>query len=391
MSLQVNNLVGLSYNPNDIRFGNTDSIQYLFERRRNQAILQGSLRLFQLQIDYANSYLNIPTFTVLAYRDLLLSIALSMAARCAQSRDILYLELTSHAKKYWERYGNNFWDAVPLYEDDPNFSPDSGFYGVAGSLAFWMYKHQDTGQGLYPTQLLERMLSYFWSDLGVDPSLPAALLQDSLFSKLQIANVPLSAYENMFTKIVSSQINSLPNWQAAIVLALRRNLLTIADWESLRSRWILNEINPLLVSVIHDMSIPIGNEAAALGVYEAAIPVNNFADQLLTIAPPAGMPLVYIALTVQGLVAAINFINSLSDLYDVPFTDFIDRDVYADLRYQIALQLATAHDALGALGMFNTLYEASGLSYRILIAITQLTDQTIPQDGTTRLYRFLWP
>lgn len=387
MTIYANNLVGLSYNPNSLRFGNTDSVQNLLERQRNQTILQGSLRLFQLQMDYTNSYLNIPALTLLAYRDMLLSVALAMVGRCAQTRDVLYLEMTSHANKYWAAYGNNFWSSVPLYSDNPNFTPVKGFYGVAGSLAFWMYLHEDTGQGLYPTELIQKMLHYFWSDLGADPTATVSTIHETVLNKTQLDQLPLGSYESLFNRLIGADLTTLQNWEAQIALALRRNLLTVGDWENLRSRWLLNEINLTLVKVIQQMVI----QDTVSDIYSTPYFVETVSNNLLNVAPPAGMPLVYIAFAVQGLVNAIELINNQTTLYDVPFSDFIAQTTYEDLRYEIAVQLATVYDAFGALSMFNTFYEAAGLSYRFLVAINQLTTQTINQIGPTRLSKFLWP
>lgn len=392
-TIQSTHSVALSYSPDDLRFGHTNA-SYFLERRRNRTILEGKLRLFQLQTTYAQSYLNSPNFTVLTYRDALLSLALSLTLRCAQTRDVAYTTLLPHAKRYWTRYGNQFWQAIPILEDN-----DEGFYGFAGSLAFWLYKHRESGQGLYADELIKKMLHYFWTDLGVSPTASARAKQAQLFQSLGLTSIPFKSYEQALNLLSRLEPNGQPQSIFNLIAKLRQSLLTQADWAFLKQRVLLGEYSDSLLGLITDIQTAAdasSTVSALLAVPSStptSIPIETVVTRTLQAASPAGYPLVYVAFAVEGLNQACQYLSNLSDTtVTLPFSEFLSNPAFQASRDQIARFLSTSYDALGALSLFNSLLEAKGLCYRSFLAALQViraNQTTIETTTADRLVEFI--
>jgi len=387
--------VGLSYNPNDLKFGHVNNLEYFFERRRNQVILQGALRLYQLQAAYARSLVETPSYTVLAFRDNLLSIALSLSLRCAQTKDVLYMEMTNHASTYWAKYGNTFWVEIPDYSSDPEYVPDTAFCGVAGSLAFLLHQNQDTGAGLYPHQLLQKMLDYLWEELDILSSLNPSEKVNTFLEKIGADHIPFDKYESALTSIASSNLNELSSeLQTFVVQNIRRKLLTPNDWSRLKLRWLLKEVTPEVVSAITALQLIANQEEQVrqrFGLPISSLNLEEFDDTLLSLLPPAGTVLMFVGFAVEGLLKAIVSITETDELHSIAYQDFLGRSDYAEFRRSVAMNISTTYDALGALGVFNTLYEARGLAYRMYLTALQLIAGQTPISKTefTRLNGFL--
>lgn len=391
MSLESHKFVGLSYEPNDVRFGHNGDFQYFFERRRNQAILQGALRLFEIQTQYARSQSQAPSYTMLVHRDNLLAIALSLALRCIQTRDVLYTEMTTHAKRYWKTYGNNFWSSVPLFEDDENYSPEVGFAGVAGSLAFMLYRNQDNGAGLYPSQLLRRMLNYVWDAIGTSSETTPQQKQQDLIAYLEGQQIPFFQYQQALQKIYQTDLALLHPDLQQFLITMRRRMLTPSDWTSLRLRWVLGEYVDELLITIKELQNIVNNNFELQQFYnlpELSVSIiDNFNSKQLQAIAPAGPALFYIALAVESLLNVAQQITDTPELHTITYLQFLNQGSYQTIRRPWALTLSTAYDAMGVLGTLDTMYEAKGLAYRFFISALQLIqgDTTIEADGPTRL------
>jgi len=386
-----NHFVGLSYRPDDVRFGHDSSYQYFFERRRNQAILQGSLRLFDLQTQYARSQSESPVYTLLVHRDNLISLALALSLRCLQTRDILYVEMTTHAQRFWEKNSNNFWSELPAFEDNPNYTPEDGFTGVAGSLAFLLYANQDMGQGLYPIELIEKMLSYLWPACGTQTNRTPQQKQADLIQCLGARFIPFAQYQAALTNLYNSDLNALTTNVRSLLVRIRQRLITLTDWELLKLRWVLGEINNELIDSIVELQTLV-NQDTDLSRNLQLNPLNpttltTFTQQVNQILPPAGAPLFYVGLTVEALINVARSITQTPELHATPYSEFLVSSSHTNLRSQWSLQFATAYDAMAVLAQLSTLYEARGLSYRFFLLALQLIEGlgSIPATGPYRL------
>jgi hypothetical protein len=370
----------LGYDPNVYRFGVEDPSTFFVQKTSARTLLQGRARMVQLYLEYFSSYQQ-SSYTVLAYRDLILSLAIAAAIRCTQTRDSTYTELTTTAQRYWTTYGANFWPSVS--------APGNGFYGLCGSVAFSMYTHSDGGNGLYVTQVLRKALNYFWADLGIDATLTPAGKQRAVFNKLQVSPPLAITYTALLNGLAAGTLNSTAPDLARL---FNQSLVVPDDWQMLFQRLVLGEITDELIEVL---TVYTNSTAAAqyklVGLPTAQQIINNG----LALCPPAGVPLIYQALALDGLLTAAEYLTSTvsDDIINAPFVVFQTAGVYESDRTAIATALSTAYDAYAALGLFNTLYEASGLSYRIFLTAAQLLQHNqnpvIPKVGPSRLSEFM--
>lgn len=395
MTINSYKAVGFSYDPNDLKFGHQDNLQYFLERRRNQTLLQGALRLFNLQTQYARSSSLVNIFTVLHYRDSLVAIALSLALRCLQTRDVMYTELTTHANYYWQQYGANYWSSLPVFEDDPTFTPDKGFTGLAGSLAFLLYLHQDLGHGLYPIELLEKILEYVWTDLTLDPDLTPQAKQQGLFTLLSLSELPFDTYTRILTEFLVWPLEDIAPAFQGLAISARQQMLSVNDWYELKGRWILGEVSPELAPLLVGIQTVLNGHSELSNSYA----VSPFDPEIIQtswtasrqLLAPSGATLFYAALIVDALTQIARQITDLQAIHGMEFRAFLSDPTYAELRLAWANLHATAYDAGGVLGLFNTLYEAKGLTYRFYLAALQLlqSQPSLTATGPYRLHEFL--
>jgi hypothetical protein len=395
--LVTNKVVGVSYNPDDLRFGYSNPNDYYIEKKRMKALLAGKTRLFNLQVKYSQSYLAGNTFSVINYRDMLMSLAINVAMRCLQTSDVSYTSLTTHAQRYWKRYGKDFWLSVPTFEDTPEFKVEEGYYGLAGSLAFWLYKNQDTCDDLYPLQILERILEYFWDDLGITETLPKNK-QEQLFNNLEIDDNYFELLTTALNKLYILNVSDQPSGAINPLKLLKQNFLSANDWANLKKRILLGEIDDALLLAIKSLQEMCNDNIESRTFYGLPVKSDVYVDELITnlllIAKPAGLALVYQAFALEGLINAINKLNDLSEsALTGTFAEFLSVDIYSAVRYEVAELLTTTYDAFGALGHFNSILEARGLAYRIFLSCLQLiknnNNKYISEDGDYRLLRFV--
>lgn len=427
--------VGLSYDPVSYKYGYEDPTVALLERIRNRAILNGRNRITQLQINYLQSYLSTSPPTVAQFKDLLISMALGLAGRCCQTRDVSFTLLTGHAMRYWTM--NNatslLWRRVPPFSKEVPYVIKDGFYGLAGSLAFMMFKYNDSGQGLYPLQLVQRMLDWFWYDLA-DATLARVqapviedkenLIHDLLaleqvkkqdshlinltprqqhafaIQQIGIGMFPFKGYEALLDAAwASPQDVNLVEIASPILRIIRSNSLTPGDWSEFRKRFILGEYSASLVNAITDIQTFLksveGNPLRARFKLEeaSAMTFQQLANLALLFNKPAGMPLVYLALTVQALMRAANLLVGLRrEVQMQPLSNFLFEEAQQDVRLKLAKEFSTAYDAMAALGFNNVLLDGAGMSYRYFLTsvdlIQGMAGTLISKDGNERLYEF---
>lgn len=393
------NSTALSYDPDTLRFGAENTADYFLERRRNRVLLQGRARLVSLQSEYARSYLSANPLTLLHYRDLLLSTCVSLALRSVQSRDVAYKKLTTHSTRYWQKSSTSFWSAVPHFEDSPTYKADTGFWGLAGSVAFELYRAQASGEGLYLAELIQLMLSKVWASSHLTDA-TAKGKQDQLLNTLQLTSVSCLSYENALTKLNTTPLEQQPSGARDVLATLRQSFLTSSDWQSLRPRLILGEYSDELLLTLQQLRAFAQSSSTVREYYQLPSETLNLNFQqleqtLLTLLPPSGSVLVYQALAISGLLQVINAINNLSETDRQTELALIVQDPdFSSFCITAASNLATAYDACSALGLFGTLLEAKGLAYRFFLSALQWVRHQpspfISAEGSTRLHSFLF-
>ncbi len=403
--------VGLPFDPDELRYGSTNTDRTFHERILARAILAGKNRLLQLGLRYLKSYLQTKTITVLHYRDLILSIALNKLTRCVQCKDAAYIELTEHSRRFWTSNVNAkdlIWPAIPEFNPKVPFEIEPGYYGVAGSLAFYFFKYEETGDRLYPLELLDKVLNLFWKEVKglsitdidvVSPLQQTARERHSiLLAELQCLSFPFVSYQQALNKLWSTPMAQQPLGALDILKLAKRSLLVPSDWSDLKQRMILGEYSSAIIPLLSNFQSFINASPEARIFYEVSGYGNNFFEQMESsiqaLAKPTGMPMVYQAFAIEGLYRVAKLITELpKEVHSLPLSEFLVKPAYETVRLELANYFALSYDAYAALGFFNTLVEADGLSYRAFVSsVSMLAENELSElsaESDWRLFEFI--
>jgi len=391
-NLKGYNAVALPYDFDDLRLGVDSQQSFLDSKKLSRILLDGKARVAQIQSQYTKSYTNSQRFTLRAYRDQLMSLALSLSTRCMQCRDSNYVNLTQFATRFWGTYpASNYWKTIM----GPNYvHPEPGLYGLLGSPAFIMFQNEDTGEDLLPIQFLEKIQHYAFANLGIDSTVSASQLQDDFFEYLELDSIPFSQYQNALSK-ANAEGNSSAH--PSLIRAIREQLLTENDWTFLKQRFLLGEYTSGLLKVLRFINQEVKTNTE-FRTYFGLSKVNDEAfeitlDKITMSFNPAGPAGFYMLMTIKGLCNAVRVLQDVEDgLFDQDFGILLKDRVNEGWLIETTSHLSTCYDAMSALGLFQTIYEARGLSYRFYLtalqAIRWVEDPYISEVGPTRLYKF---
>ena len=393
--LAGNYAVATPYSPDDFRLGYEDSAKYFLNRKISKILLDGKSRIYQLHQKYLKSYLSSRVLTVRAYRDMLMSLALIASARSVQSKDSNYSTLTTQSKRYWSTSTVHFWETMPTYEQYEDTYDVGGLYGLAGSLAFSMYSNLNNGNGLLPLDFLKQVLTYNLESIDSTYEDTAVESQSKLFSSINLNNIPYTQIELAFNKIIADGVNTP---YLDMLKKVRDNLLTVNDWNNLKQRLILGEYSDLTMECLKYFINKCFTDSTFKSYY--SIPetdLNCFSileQKQNELFPTTGSVLFYQAMHLKGIVKTIELLESLPDaVFNSEFSLLLVSTTYQNLVLQCGANVATSYDACGALSLFQTIYEAEGLSYRYFLTslqiIRNLEKPYISEAGSTRLLEFI--
>lgn len=372
----------LSYRPDELRFGFSNQEENLAEQKRNRLLISGCNRLFKLQKDFYQGYSSSRRVSVAQVRDLFISICVGKINRCTQTRDSTLTQLTTHCDRWWQANTNlQVWPNLPAYDPDAPYNPEGGFYSVLGTLAFYMYLNEDPGSGLNPLDLVDRTLAYFWVKLSEVADDIGLLITETPASRMQALGnyIGLSISEsNAVIQELDQVYNTRytpPNSAPDYYKILKRNLILPTDWLLLRKRIFAGEYLDSLIQVIPGLEIENLPDFPAI------------TNRVLSIAPPCGLSLVYLALAVEGMSKFARLLANQSDL-NLEYSQFIQQ-MPESLKQEALKYLSLSYDAWGRLAEMNLLYEAAGFTQRIyahaaeIVLSSQLA--VYPDTGDYRL------
>lgn len=399
-------IVGLSQESDTIRFGYNDQKIYLYNQSRDRTIIKGVNKFITLLNSYAESYNKVPAaeITLSHQKDLYTSLLLSKCIRSCQSKDSLYEILTPHAEKYWRLNNSHFlvWGSPPAeYIRTNTYTVPDGYYGTAGSLAFYLFKYQPNITGLSPLDIVKKALELLWIELGIDPILSAQQLHLNVLNKSGINNINYGLYETALNYIWKNP--TIHPSITSIVYELRSWAVTIDDFKNLKQKFIFSEVKPTVLTALNQLQTFINNKASLsielpneLNIFNANPNVfNEVSNSVLNYVKPAGMALIYQALAIHGLLQVCYKLNSLpKQILTSKYYDYIKYSNDSNLFLNLATHLATGYDAYAALAYIDTFLEARGLSYYLYQKAVELIsynpELSVPfNNNNTRITNFL--
>lgn len=350
------------------------------ELERRRLLTMGSLRLGQL----AQERLRGDPRQVQGVADCLLGIALQASTRSLITRDSHWRRPNAAALAFFRGpYAGLLW---PEHGDC-----EPGFYGVAGSLAFTLYRRREPGVGLAPPQLLTAMLRGFWEDQHTSYDHTPRQRVQALLERYDLQQNwagMVRFLDAVYTEVPATCGGCL----RAALYELHRRGLGPDCWSWLKRRVLLQEIPPGLVPVWGLLQEELNRNEALRRHYQLPARAVSWLEQcvqrLQGLAIPAGFPLVLWALVVEGLLKAAVLLVDYQQLSWLEYLADVDAEPH---RYAVAEHLALAYDALEALGWFESLEsnERLGLQEAVLGLVQQLLaslgDAELPATGDYRL------
>jgi hypothetical protein len=388
--------VGIAIPPFEARYGYEDPNKALAALSKNHVILQGTQRVYELQVTYLRGYASNSTVSLRQYRDLLLSLALGKLIRNAQCRDSEYTTLTTHADRWWSKHSfSEAWNIdLEADLDTEDSATQLVFGGPLGSLAYLLLKHNLEAQTANPVELCTSALELFWADEGIpyETTSPNKRL-DLILKDVGLDQIDWVQWQLALDRLDQTPLSEQPPEANQIIIPFRQALLNSGDYDNLQRRLLLGEFNPAIVETL-DLLLDLveTSEQAAQFYGLAATPIRASAltEKLEGLWPPAGSPMIFVSYLVEAYSKAAQIITEAPDLdLDIKLTNFLSASQHAELRMEIALWLALAYDAWSMLGIYQTLYEAMGQGYRSYLAALQMVTYNkvavIPMTAPTRL------
>ena len=295
MTLNSILLADLPYNLSKLTTGYTDATQYQRDNLYYLAIVSGQAKLASLANDYAASYDSQSPTTVLAYRDFLLSQAIIYSLQTVMYTDSTKTQLTGTAEKSLERYGLG----TLFYPDsllDANNNLSSRYAGFLGTVAYYFLFVKASG---YPIDYFNELLTFIWEINGCDYNDPPRVRIDKLLKFLHTSNyndqTVSIAVTNLFTNVISSSDPLYP-----ILLYARRSYLSLEDGKNFTANVLAGTYSLSLLTVL--------SEILTEEQYKV---ISSYADSVLTICAPVGIPLLMQALIVESFVRAAEVLTNL--------------------------------------------------------------------------------
>lgn len=380
--------VGLSQNPDDIRFGYTNQKTYLYNQARDRSIVNGINLFISLANKFTQAYVNtsLEDITFLNQKDLFVSIALGKITRCCQTTDSAYEALTPHAEKYWTKIFayREVWGEVPISYINTNvFDRVDSYYGPAGSLGFYLYKYNVSTDSLSPIQIIEEAISRFWSELGISAFTSPTQQHREVLTKVGLFSVTFDLYTTALKYIWAN-----PNIDPVIlniVRRLRADAINTTDFDSLKQKLMFATIKPSVLEALTSLQVFINNYSglsplpSELSLFKIAPNTfNEIQTNILNICKPAGFALIYQVFAIQSLIRASRVITTAPiDIIKTSYYDSIRYGKNSSLLLDLANNLSTAYDAYSALAYLNTMQEARGYSYFIYQKIVELINYDV--------------
>lgn len=399
--------VGLSTSSDDLRFGYSNQKTYTYSQSRDSSIIKGINNTILLVNKYNESYnsVNNKDVTFLHQKDLMMSIALAKFIRCTQTKDSGYEVLTPHATEYWKLKSayRNIWGQVPSdYLKTNRYYLPNGYYGPAGSLAFYLFQSPLEIKDLSPLDILQTAIEYFWAQIGVNPDISFRLKHQNCLSLIGVSVLDFNIYIKALNYIWNN-----PNIHPIvknIVLELRALNIDLNDFNNLKQKFIFTEVDINIVKALERLQTFINNRNT-LDISlpsELDIPninpnvFNTIYNNCLNFAKPGGMALIYQVISIESLVKACRYINDLPlNISTSKYYDYIKYAPDRNVVLSLASYFATMYDSYAALAYLNTFYEARGLSYFAFQKAVELINYdanlTIPFDNNNeyRLTNFI--
>jgi hypothetical protein len=236
-------------------------------------------------------------------------------------------------------------------------TPTSGRQaGSLGSVSWWI--KDVTYQNLTPYELVEQILTNFWSYLDIP-------LDFSVYDKFK-AFIALSDLDEIdFTKLETLLIyllNTIDNNFINITKQLRQNLLTKNDLNDLRSRIFLHEIPVSLPELLTEIDniISAGNLSQQYNYVPSDINIFKWNKYWQSTLPGGGFLLVIFALYAECAFTIASIINGLSEEEQLGLYQDYAKAGDTESRTEIVRHLVWSLDLVNLLAKYSSIVEAKG-------------------------------
>lgn len=347
--------VGLPINSHVAKFGALDPGEYALRRQNSLEILEGSASLVRQFYQYLVGYSSSTSVSMAQYKDLLIALSIGKSVRSAQGKDLSYSSLTNHSFYWWKKFC--FREAWP--EDRPVGQ------GPLGSLAFYIRDPAARN----PLEYINNALTLFWQEVGQPYTLPVVQRHAQLVQSLGLNLEVINQWENALISLHTR--DNVPSTAAPILKDLRTELLGPSSWESLYLRFLLGEINPVVVAALQKLVDKCTAQplvAEYFGLTNLTVSPQALFDRIQNLVPPGGMPQVYLALSIESWIKTVQLLLVAFEANPAlpleSYSGFFLRPQYETLGRSLSVSLSLSYDAWSILGKFQTFAEAKGLAYR---------------------------
>lgn len=318
----------------------SSAMQSMASTMQVKTCMQKQYYINNLQIEYLDSFFSYTEEPLLIHvRDLYISLCLALLTKNMQFYDSHYTKLTTHssaslAKSRIDCYGSGF----------------------IGTLLFYLNKDVSYKE-LSGIQIVENCLINLWDSLelnAVNTTINSRLR--SLYRKIGLLDYNWIEVEQSIKELYTTEEK----------FKLNRSFIKQQDWDVLKDRMLLGELNINQLEYLKEFS-------------------HYDYDEYLNVCSPAGLPLVYLAVVVESLYTVAVYINSLS--VEVQLSSSLSTLQDNAVGYDIAILLASGYDMLEVLDKFS-MYDKLGDYKRIFLdEIKRMLGRykTLKQDDSGRL------
>ena len=358
-------IIDMPYDQQKFVTGYADKLKYEADQYLHLDLIGASTNIISIIRAYAQSYTQSNIKTVLDCRDYFIARALINTLRTTLFTDVTRQSLTAHTSKSISAVTTKAVYPSSIRDKDQVLGDSFG------SLAYYFLFVKPEG---YPSQYLNKLLSYVWSLLGINyTQLPKDRIK-KLFRLLgktdSIDSLAGTAIKQVLAATPGSDLY-------AALIQLRRGFITLGDVNSFSLRILTGKYSEALYPLF----------AAALSEAE----YNKLAvyrSNIISVLRPAGFNLLLNSFIVEGYLKAADYISGLPDtLTAMSLDDFLDnKDLKQTHSGVIASHLATAYDALDFIQTYNLYSNIGEEAFNLLAFIYSWTPPAVYAKDDTRLY-----
>lgn len=299
--------------------------------------------------------------------------AMLQTIKCMAASNNELTKLTPSTLRFWKVF--TWRKCAPEAIENPSKLP---LAGLIGSLASYAYCYPQENWNLTQPQIVEKLLSLFWTELNLNLQISPNERVESLLKSLNFDFSYIKSCAQGLKLLTKDNPNlKLSMIDESVVSALPARLLLgevpdkfISEWARLQGRCNANEIELKKYS---------------FQPYSYQLPFHLLQIGL-TVCRGGGWALLMQAIHIEALLK-IHYL--FPDDAELTLEAFSKNDAYAETRYKIAELCALASDTQTFLSIFNTIEDAKTLAEEHWNSAKQWLDTTklkeLPIDSPNRL------